>query len=64
VLIKNGLVKTITQGDLPNTDIYIVNGLIQEMGPNLSVPANVQVIDASGKVVMPGIIDAHSHTLI
>ena len=61
VLIKNGLVKTITQGDLPNTDVYIVNGVIQEIGQNLSVPSNVSVIDATDKVVMPGIIDAHSH---
>ena len=61
VLIKNGLVKTITQGDLPNTDVYIVNGVIQEIGQNLSVPSNISVIDATDKVVMPGIIDAHSH---
>lgn len=61
VLIKNGLVKTITQGDLPNTDVYIVNGIIQGIGQELSAPANIPVIDATGKVVMPGIIDAHSH---
>ena len=60
ILIKNGTVLTITDGIKENTDILIKNGKITQIGENLSA-ANVTVIDADGKYVMPGIIDAHSH---
>ena len=39
------------------------NGKIAQIGKNLSAPAGAQVIDATGKYVMPGIIDPHSHTM-
>lgn len=61
VLIENGTVMTITDGDKENTDLLIEDGVITEIGQNLSAPSGVETIDASGKYVMPGIIDAHSH---
>ncbi len=61
VLIKNGTLITVTDGTKENTDILIRNGKISGMGQNLSAPSGVQVIDATGKFLMPGIIDAHSH---
>lgn len=61
VLIQNGTLITITDGDREDTDILIRNGKITSIGQNLSAPSGVQVIDAAGKYVMPGIIDAHSH---
>lgn len=61
VIIRNGYVKTITNGDLEETDILIENGVITQIGKDLSVAASFPEIDAAGKVVMPGIIDAHSH---
>lgn len=61
LLIKNGTVITITDGDKENTDILIRNGKIQQIGKNIKAPAGVEVIDATGMHVMPGIIDAHSH---
>uniref|UniRef100_A0A8C5MHD6 Dihydropyrimidinase n=1 Tax=Leptobrachium leishanense TaxID=445787 RepID=A0A8C5MHD6_9ANUR len=44
-------------------DIYIKDGLIQEVGPNLKVDnaADLKVIDATGKLVIPGGIDTHTH---
>ena len=60
ILIKNGTVLTITDGVKENTDILIRDGKIKQIGENLSAP-NVKEIDAGGKFVMPGIIDAHSH---
>jgi imidazolonepropionase-like amidohydrolase len=60
-IIKNGTVLTITNGTLPHTDIWVENGKIKAIGRGLSVPANVPVVDAAGKYIMPGIIDAHSH---
>lgn len=61
VLIENGTVITITDGDKENTDVLIQDGIITEIGSNLSVPRGVKTVNASGKYVMPGIIDAHSH---
>lgn len=61
VLIKNGTLVTITNGELENTDILIRDGKIVQIGKNLSAPGGVTTIDASGKFISPGIIDAHSH---
>jgi len=60
VLIKNGTVITITDGVLENTDVLIRNGKIDKIGEDLSA-SDITTIDAEGKFVMPGIIDAHSH---
>jgi imidazolonepropionase-like amidohydrolase len=62
-LIKNATVLTVTKGTLQNTDVLLQNGKIAQIGKNLTAPAGAQVIDATGKYVMPGIIDPHSHTM-
>lgn len=61
VLIKNATVLTITNGVQEETDILVDNGSIKKIGKGISAPANTPTVDASGKYVMPGIIDAHSH---
>ncbi len=61
MLIRGGTVVTITNGDHPNTDVLIMNGKIAEIGPNLQAPRGVTVIDATGKFVLPGLLDDHSH---
>lgn len=61
VLIKNATVLTVTQGTLEGTDVLVQDGLIKKIGKGLSTPKNVESIDATGKFLMPGIIDAHSH---
>lgn len=61
MLIKNGTVITVTKGNLENTDVLVKDGKIVQIGKNIAAPAGVQVIDATGLFVMPGIIDAHSH---
>lgn len=64
VLIKNATVITVTKGTLQNTDVLVQDGIIKQVGSNLTAPAGVQSIDANGKYVMPGIIDAHSHVAL
>lgn len=64
ILIKNGTVLTITNGDLENTDVLIREGKISRIGKNLKAPDGVREVDATGMFVMPGIIDAHSHIAI
>lgn len=61
VLIKNATVITITDGTLENTDVLVENGKITRIGNSLRTPNGVMEVDATGKYVMPGIIDAHSH---
>jgi imidazolonepropionase-like amidohydrolase len=64
VLIKNATVLTAIHGTLENTDILIRDGKISKIGKNLSAGAGARTIDATGKFVTPGIIDAHSHTMM
>lgn len=64
ILIKNATVMTATSGTLQATDVLITNGKIARIGKNLTAGANVRTIDATGKFVTPGIIDAHSHAML
>ena len=61
ILIKNGHVKTMAGPDLIGGDVLIEDGKIKAVGMNLEAPADAQVIDAEGKLVVPGFVDAHCH---
>jgi hypothetical protein len=63
VLIRNATVWTLEdEGTLENADLLIEDGRIAALGHNLDAPSGALVIDATGKHVTPGIIDAHSHS--
>ena len=68
ILIHNATVWTSgPAGRLENAGIIIVSGKIERVGAGIAPPAGPVpegwlVIDAKGKHVTPGIIDAHSHT--
>jgi len=64
LFIKNGTLLTITQGIIHGGDILIIDGKIKEIGQNLTPPKGIRVIDATGKYVMPGIIDSHTHVAL
>lgn len=59
--IKGGKVITVTGGVLETGDVLIKDGKIAAVGQNLDIPADAAVIDAAGKWVTPGFIDAHTH---
>ncbi len=61
LLVKNGTILTVTKGVISGGDILIMGGIIKQIGENIQAPLGVQVIDASGKFVLPGIIDSHTH---
>ncbi|HEY2329303.1 MAG TPA: dihydroorotase, partial [Verrucomicrobiae bacterium] len=42
-------------------DVLILDGKISAVGKNLSAPAGVEIFNASGKIVSPGLIDLHVH---
>ena len=44
-----------------NASILIRNGIIQAIGPDLTAPDGVEVLDGSGRTAIPGIVDEHSH---
>jgi len=61
VAIRNATLVTVTRGTIQNGTIVLRDGKIAAIGTNVQVPAGAQVVDAAGKFVTPGIIDAHSH---
>lgn len=63
-LIRNATILTITHGSLENSDILIRGGKIAAIGKNLKASESARVIDGSGKFVMPGIVDCHSHSML
>jgi len=62
ILIKSGLVYTGENKAPVKQNILVENGLVTKMTKeNIHSPAGTKVIDASGKWVMPGFIDNHTH---
>ena len=63
LLIRGGDVITMDPalGDLPGADVLIEGGRISTVGEALP-EGGAEVIDARGRIVMPGLIDAHLHT--
>lgn len=64
MLIKNGTLITLGENNrvLENTDVVISGGIIQSVGKNkLNENEFEKVVDAEGKIVMPGFINAHMH---
>ncbi len=61
LVLKGGTVLTITRGPLADGTVVIQNGKITAVGHGIAVPKGVEVIDTTGRYVIPGIIDSHSH---
>lgn len=59
--ITGGRVLTITQGEVEGGTVLIENGKIVAVGSGIAIPSTAEVVDAAGKYVMPGLIDAHTH---
>ncbi len=62
VAIRGGTVLTVTRGTIQNGVVVLRDGKIAAVGgSNTAIPEGADVVDASGRFVTPGIIDAHSH---
>lgn len=58
--IINAHILTMTNGEIDNGTILIKDGKIVEVGVDVVVPADTDVIDVQGAYVLPGLIDAHT----
>jgi imidazolonepropionase-like amidohydrolase len=63
-LIRGATILTVTRGRIENGSILIRGEKIAAVGRNIEAPPGAKVIDATGKYIMPGIIDCHSHIAI
>jgi 5-methylthioadenosine/S-adenosylhomocysteine deaminase len=64
LLIKGGHVVTVDPelGDLRVGDVLVADGVITAVGPDLKpATAGVEVVDAVGRLVIPGLVDTHRH---
>jgi imidazolonepropionase-like amidohydrolase len=63
VLVRGATVWTQgPQGRLENADLLVTEGRVVRVGQNLQAPTGAEIIDARGKHVTPGLIDAHIHS--
>jgi 8-oxoguanine deaminase len=65
LLVKNADL-LVTMGDdgaeIPRGGLYAVDGMIAQVGPSAALPATADaVIDASGMLIMPGLVNTHHH---
>jgi dihydropyrimidinase len=59
LVIKNGTIVNSNESFI--ADIAVTNGKITAIGQNLEAVNGAKVVDATGKLVLPGAIDAHTH---
>ena len=60
VALTGATIHTVTSGVIENGTILLENGLITAVGTDVDIPAGARVVDATGKHIYPGLIDAFS----
>ena len=60
VAITGATIHTVTNGVIENGTILFDDGVIVAVGANIQIPAGARVVDATGKHIYPGLIDAYT----
>ena len=58
IALQGATIHTVTNGVIENGTILFNNGVITAIGTDVQLPAGTRVVDASGKHIYPGLIDA------
>lgn len=62
IAFKGALIHTVAGTPIPNGVMIVQNGKILSVGnASTNIPADATVVDMSGKVILPGLVDSHSH---
>ncbi len=64
LFVRDARVVTLTErGTLERASVLVRGDRIVSVGPDLTAPADARVIEAGGRVLLPGFVDAHTHAL-
>lgn len=61
LLIRNANIKTMPGPDLKNGCLLLENGKIAAVGQTVDAPEGVETLDAQGRLLTPGCVEAHCH---
>jgi len=61
LLIQNARIASENSPDLTSADLLLAEGIIQTIGHGLTAPEGARTIDARGRILLPGMFDAHVH---
>jgi imidazolonepropionase-like amidohydrolase len=61
VLVSGGRVVTLDGDPIDGGDVLVLDGRIARVGRDLEAPDGVRVVDAAGRWVLPGFVEAHAH---
>ena len=61
IAITNGTILCPINGLIEGGTVLIDGSKIKSVGKNVKIPKGAEIIDASGKFILPGFIDAHTH---
>ena len=64
LLLKGGIVLTLDPkvGDFARADLLIEDGKIRDVRPDIAAGDDVEVVDASERILIPGFVDTHTHS--
>ena len=47
---------------MAKTSVLVTNGRVTRVAPAITPPSGTPIVDGSGKTLVPGLIDSHTHT--